>query len=506
MTLTTFLQLIWRRRWVVLLVTLMTLAVAAVGTHLMPRTYASTATLRVLTSSTGMGASERYDIGHADRLMRTYAEIATSAPLMNDLHAALGGVSPRIEVEIVSVTELMRITAYSQRPEIATEAANVLAQLLIDWRADTFDSDQQTAAQILGEQLVRVEADLEEARGEFATLVDELPDGDERITLLNRNIGLKEQLYASLLTQYEEARIADTLRANQISLSVPAARPTTPASPNIALNLILGGMIGLVGGAGLAFAFDSLDTRLYTIEQIESVTNLDVLGRIPVMRKDRRGLLTEDDSPEAQSYRRLRNHLFAHEDMTDSRSRTLLVTSAEPREGKSTIVANLAYTIAQSGLRVIVIDCDMRRPRQHTLFGRANRSGLSTILRRKQKITTDMKIGQAEGVHLITSGRPPKNPDAMLSSDTMIALLKYCARQFDVVLLDSPALLAVADAASLIPLVDGVLLVIRSAQKREVVESLCRQMANTNLIGVIVNRVKPDKSLRYYHYYQKENE
>lgn len=182
--------------------------------------------------------------------------------------------------------------------------------------------------------------------------------------------------------------------------------------------------------------------------------------------------------------------------------RTLLITSAEPGEGKSTIVANLASTLAEAGARVVVVDADLRRPTLHTLLVLPNQLGLTSVL--DEKATWDQVIRGARfpNVWAITSGPSTSKPAGLLASQRMTELVEHLARRFDVLLLDAPCLLGVADAAVLARMVDGVVLVASRGQAREqAVQAATAELATVraNVIGLVVNRAEPDES---YHYYQ----
>jgi capsular exopolysaccharide synthesis family protein len=287
-----------------------------------------------------------------------------------------------------------------------------------------------------------------------------------------------------------------------------ATLPESPIRPNVLLNLALAVIFGLALGVGLAFLAEYLDTRLYTEERIEEVTSLPVLGRIPYTRKWRGNVLSGGRSAHPEAYRRLRTNIYML--AQEGRLRTLLVSSAGPGEGKSTIATNLALTMTQSGIRVIAVDADLRRPTLHSMFGLPNRIGLSNVLEQQTTLEEAAQHGGPLGLRVLTSGPLPHNPAELLGSSEMTALLKELAEQFDAVLIDSPALLAVSDAAVLGPMADGVLLVVGRAQEGGKAVLAARQQLSdvrARLLGVVVNRAQREIGYRYYDYYtQPERE
>jgi capsular exopolysaccharide synthesis family protein len=235
--------------------------------------------------------------------------------------------------------------------------------------------------------------------------------------------------------------------------------------------------------------FERLDPTLYTIKKIEEVTRLPVLGQIALAkRQDPRAFLASS-AAEQEAFHRLRVAILAR--ARDLSLKTLLVTSAEPKVGTSTIVSNLARAIAQTGRRVVVVDADMRRPTLHTIFGVSNEVGLGSALGQAVGLDEAVQSSTIPEVYILPSGSLPANPAELLGSSQMQDVLRQLAQQYDLVLIDTPALGAAADAEELALAVDGVILVVRRAHSQEeTVRKACRQLATlkAKLIGVIVNR------------------
>jgi capsular exopolysaccharide synthesis family protein len=181
----------------------------------------------------------------------------------------------------------------------------------------------------------------------------------------------------------------------------------------------------------------------------------------------------------------------------------LLVTSAEPQEGKTTIVANLAYTLAESGRQVVAVDCDLRRPRLHATLNLTNEIGLSSVLQQQATLDAALHLTEFPGLQVLSAGPSTPKPAELLGSRAMTDLIGELRQRFDLVLLDTPAIAAVTDAAILAPLVDGVLLVVRRAKAREEgVRAACQQLAGVGArpIGVVLNRARQEGSYYYYQY------
>jgi capsular exopolysaccharide synthesis family protein len=292
-------------------------------------------------------------------------------------------------------------------------------------------------------------------------------------------------------------------------LVVPAAIPQTPSHPRAAINILLGFVVGLCGGVGLAFLIDNLNSRLYTSEQIESLTGLTLLSKIPAT--ERKYLLFSNNGnhplditmPIYEPFRRLSANVLVQ---TSNRSRggplrSFLLTSAEPGEGKSTIAVHLALAMARANQNIILIDADMRLPTLHEMLDLPNSQGLSSILRQKAHLQDVLQESQVPGLNVITSGPAPPNPSELLGSPQMRFLIQDLYGQFDVVLIDSPAFLPVADAAMLAPLIDGVILIVRRISIRlDAVREVCKQLEDINArpIGIVVNQAEQNGSYDYY--------
>jgi non-specific protein-tyrosine kinase len=445
---------------------------------------------------------------YADRLMNTYTQLATSRPVLDELASELNlKTLPEIKVETISNTELIKITVETSDPVIAMKSANTLAEILIIQGQQLYSGGGKSVRDILSEQLSQAEKELTDARHEYDTFVSENPKDSSQIELLNEKIKLKESTYTSLLDQYDQARLKESIRENTITVVEPATEPESPAKPNKVLNIIIGLIAGVIGGVGLAFLFENLGTRLYTSKQIEAVTELNTIGKIPSLPQKRLFRLwkARDESKITsfkEAFRRLHiqivNQSLKNED--GSSLKTLLITSSEPGEGKSTISYNLAKAIAQSGKKVILIDCDLHIPKQHIINGFSNDVGLSTVLTIETKFSETVQKTQYPGMHVLTSGPLPREPEKLLGSTQMKTLLKNLSEQYDMVILDTPALLSIADTISLMHDVDGILFIARrNVIQEEALREACRQLVNINgpMLGLVVNEAEQIGSYYY---------
>ncbi len=212
-------------------------------------------------------------------------------------------------------------------------------------------------------------------------------------------------------------------------------------------------------------------------------------------------------SPIAEAYRTLRTNLQFSK--LDSELKMILFTSTGPGEGKSTTASNTAVALAQSGKKVVIIDCDLRKPVQHKIFQKSNQIGLTNILVGSMHLSDVIHKTEVPSVNLITSGPIPPNPSELLGFAKMNKLLEILKQEFDYVIIDAPPVLAVTDACVLASKVDGVVLVISSGMVRPEMARKAKELikkASGHLLGLVMNKVEIEKENAYYYYYYGDEE
>lgn len=289
----------------------------------------------------------------------------------------------------------------------------------------------------------------------------------------------------------------------KLSIVTPASAPATPSSPNVQANLLVGLTVGLTLGIGLAVLRSILDTRVRGESELRRVTNVPVLGGVSFDADAAKKPLithTTTQSPRAESFRQLRTNLqFAH---VSHESKTVLVTSSVPGEGKSTTATNLAIAMAQAGQTVALVDADLRRPMIADYLGLERNVGLTTALVGKADVNDVLQSWGEDQLYVLTSGQIPPNPSELLGSEKMKQLIIRLESVFDAVIIDAPPLLPVTDAAVLAQQVGGVVLVVGTQKVRtgDVEKSLAAlDMVQADLLGVVLNRL-PVKGPDAYAY------
>ncbi len=341
-------------------------------------------------------------------------------------------------------------------------------------------------------------------------------------SILKRDLDSNRTLYEGLLEKLKEAGVTAGLRSNNFRIIEAARVPTRPSEPNIPRNLLFATVLGVVSGVGLAFVLENMDNSVRTPEQAQAISGLPSLGMIPMGSKaanagaygKRLALTSSKDvietvtqirpqSQMAESYRALRTSLLLSN--LGAPPKVIMVTSARPQEGKTTTSLNTAIVLAQKGVRVLLIDADLRRPSIHKTLGMGPRSGLSNLLTGsatlQQTITTSPIL---PNLFIMPAGTPPPNPAELLASFNMRDLIVELREQYDHIVIDTPPTLSVTDAVVLSPRADATILVIRSGQTTKQALRRARDIlvqVNAHVAGVLLNAVdltSPD----YYYYYE----
>ena len=354
------------------------------------------------------------------------------------------------------------------------------------------------------------ELDLTMGAGELAALITVEAIADTQLLRLFVEHSDPEQarLLANATAQaFIETNEQDGLtRPGSVSTVEPAVTPGRPISPRTNLNTVMGLVIGLLLAGALVLVFEYLDDTIKTTEDVEAAIGLPTLGgvaRFPRRRADVDALVVASPhrTAAAEGYRVLRTNVRFS--TIDDPAQALLISSTSPGEGKSTTVANLAVAMAQTGQRVIVVDSDLRRPTIHRIFGLSNGAGLTNaLLSREPDLSRFLQPTRFETLWVMTSGPLPPNPSELLGSRRLDAVISALRKEVDVLIFDSPPVLAVADASILAAKVDGTMLVVDAGHTRvqalqEAHKALGR--AKTRVLGAILNKLT-EQGRGYYYY------
>ena len=449
------------------------------------------------------------------REVDTQIQLLRSPDLRRAVDENLGGDALEISsitVSSVGSTDLISITVSSPSPQVAQAGANAMAELFVKQRraqvtgsfTDRADELRSKAREIDAE-IAKLDGQLAD-RGTPATLVDVLRS--QRSALVVQQADLRTRA-----TQFD---VEAATRSGASEVSQTATLPTSPYSPTPRRDASLAGVLALLLGIGLAFLLDRLDNGVRTLEDVERISKgVPVIGGIPIAvrgekgsrRIDRHSLrtLVPLDSIAAEAYRALASNL-RFSALGAKRTR-ILVTSSEGSEGKSTVTANLAIVLAESGQRVVIVSGDLRKPTVESFFGLDSKeSGVTSVLLGDHTLDDAVKpvvLASGRRLAVLPAGPLPQNPAEIVGSAAMGSLLdRLEAAGADFILIDSPPLLPVADSLALSQFADGavVLCLVGETPRNHLRETLERlQQVNTHIIGVVLNGV-PTKG-RYSRYY-----
>jgi polysaccharide biosynthesis transport protein len=304
-------------------------------------------------------------------------------------------------------------------------------------------------------------------------------------------------------------QITEIMQIENVSVVDQAVTPLTPVSPRVPLNLAVAIVVGVMAAVGLAFLVEYLDQTIKEPLEAQKLLEIPIIGVVPSVEGGSLFTLSNPRSPAAEAFRTMRTNI--QYSSVDRPVKVILVTGANPACGKSTISANLAVTLAQTGSSVLLVDADLRRPTQHMIFDIPSEPGLTTIAF-KEELALDsvLRKSRSEKLMILPSGPIPPYPSEMLASGRMEKLVKIFKEHFDYVIFDSPPIIAVTDAAVISKLVDGTLIVLDYGVVRrdEAVEAL-EQMrkVQANVIGAVINNMPHTKSYYSgYNYYYHESE
>jgi capsular exopolysaccharide synthesis family protein len=506
-----YVSVLTRRRRLVAIVFVATVAAALIATLARPPRWTATATVRVQPeTSLVTGTVGQDDISYLDRLMNTYSETATRPAIRSRVARDLRlDEPPEVAVTLPANTNLIDLDVTTDEAANAAPAANRVASLLVmEIRALARDSLKAAEASFrqrtrrLESEIVRLGARLEAAS---------LSGSSEEVIRLREQISGRRQSVTEQAEAHERNVSLLQARANTASLATPAARPTEPANRNLKLALALGLLLGSVGAAGLAFLVEGASGRLRTGDEIEAAVDAPMLAAVPTFDRFRHGSRFDVGPAAEEAIRRLRTALLL---LPDGNVRSLIVTSAAPGDGKSTIVANLGRSLAQPGRKVILVDADLRAPSLHTFFGDGdtgvgdgNRQGLSELLlstpaHKPPEWQEYCRETGVDGLHLIPAGRPVEDPSTLLGSIHTVKLLRELTGRFDWVIVDSPAVLAVPDALTIAPSVDAALLIAGPNTHRESLRLTHQDLTRMGapVLGVVVNGADDPELSPYLDY------
>ena len=376
------------------------------------------------------------------------------------------------------------------------------------------------------EQLQEKERKLEIALSNQKQQILNLQDRSIQYNILKRQWETNKELYTGLLERIKEVGVAAGMELNNISIVDKARVPINHSKPDLKFNLTLASALGLFGGIALAFLLNLLNNTVRTVEEFENLTHLPCLGVLPMgqqsvkSKKEKQSKQLPQEAMElivmqnktdslSEAFRSIRTSLMFSS--AQGVPKSLQITSSGPSEGKTTVSCNLASVLSANGSKVLLIDCDLRKPRVHKVFKIPSAPGLTDMLINGFDNSKVHKLSDQE-VYVMPSGVLPPNPAELLGSNEMSELIAAATEQYDHVILDSAPVLGIADSVVMTTKVDGVIFVSKygEANKENLKQTVKRlRMVRAPILGGILNGIDQqsdeyDNYGRYYYQYQQE--
>jgi len=456
------------------------------------------------------------DLSTGQQLAATYVQMAKRKPVLQGAIDSLGlqmnwgDLAGRVNAWLVPRTQFLEIGVVDSNPQRAKALADAIAEQLVLLSPANPSGISQDEQAFASQQLENLKVKIEDAEEEIRQLQEELDaaisarqiqDLQNQIQVLESKISGWQSTYSQLLTTLQGGDV------NALTIFEDASLPGRPIGTNVRMNVLLAAAIGFALATGAVLLIEFADDTLRIDEHgSESIMRLPLLGTVPRINGPR----YDPRSPEAEMFRQLRTKVLLSLPGGDLKS--LLITSPQPGDGKTSVASNLAVTMAAGGARVVVVDADLRSPSLHERFDQPNLTGLADLLN-ADKIQYEpllphlLQDTHVPSLSLLPAGRPPLDPSILLASPRMATLLEFLANQFDFVVLDSPPLLVSPDATLLGRLAQGTLLVLTpdKTSRRATLQAteILKSREDIHIIGVALNRISL-KRRAYPYYYRQE--
>ncbi len=533
--------MIKHRKWIIIWSVLVVMTLSIAFSVMQTPSYTSSALILsdVNTASESvLGSFFSAAMFDPDRFIKTQAEIIGTEIVAQ-------GVEARLTEEYNQIEERQALGSVEDVyvPEYVPGASELMSMVLVKERqnTNTFEIDITTTDPYLARDVAQAYAEeylnnrqlsairqISEARKEvwnrIQELEDQIEDVSQRIdqysgadipTELAAEATRAIDLWTSLYEKYMSLRISESLQQRGLEI-IENAKPGSQVGPRPYRNAILGMLVGLLLGIGLAFLWEYLDDTLKTREDFEKYYDCPIVGEIAYTspeEADKHEIVyfSHPNLPAVEGYRSLRTNIqFLN---VEKNIKTILVTSSSPEEGKSTVLVNLAAALSEMGKKVIIVEADLRRPalykyletkidKECDSFKKGH--GLTSVLAGTSNLVESLCKTEYAGLWVLMSGVKPPNPAELVSSHRMESLIQQLAERVDYVLIDAPPVLAISDAVAISPMVDGVLLVASYGMAERDTSRHCVNLlrqVKAEILGLIINNVVPLERYGYYHYY-----
>jgi polysaccharide biosynthesis transport protein len=490
--------------WLVVASTLVATIFSSLSVLRQPAIYQAHTTLMIGTTITDPNPSSN-ELLLGQQLAAAYADLANREILRNATKNALGlNGLPEYIARALPNTQLIEITVNDVDPERAQTVANELASQLILLSPVSGQSEERGRKEFIHERLNNLEAQIQATEEEIEKLQEELAntfsaqeisDRQDQISSLESKLNTMENNYGLLLSNTQQGAI------NTLTIIASAELPSNPIGSMKGLTILLAAVVGFLLAACEAYLLEYLDDTLKSPDSVMRLFSAPILGRIfeqaDGMNENRLYDADNSNHPLTEPFRALRTEI----DLADmgQRLKTILISSPDSGDGKTSVAVNLALSIAQRGKKVFLLDADLRKPKIHKIFNLANDEGLADVVFARAIFDWRIGIKEVRQIFVLTAGNTPPDPAELLSSEKMELFLSELEEVADVIIVDGPPLF-VPDAMILASQVDGVLLVVRPSHTRQSLAKASMEhikLVGAKVVGVVLNRI-PLRGADYY--------
>ncbi|MDJ0753049.1 MAG: polysaccharide biosynthesis tyrosine autokinase [Ardenticatenaceae bacterium] len=511
-----YLALIWHWAWLIVLGVVGAAGVALLVSLNTTPVFSATAQLLI---DQAAGDGSYGEILRNERLSATYVELIKVDPVLNEtiqrleLPFTTSQLSGMVSTSAPLDTQLLNIRVVDTDAERGSEIANTLATVFVDFLAEQQGSRFETALARFDTEAEKVANEIQRIETEINTVVgidNPTPENAALLSRLETQLREQQEIYNQLFNDAQTLRIEASTQTNNVVVVENATPGKNQIRPQTLQNTILAAAVGGMIALGFIFLIDFLDNSVKSPTQVQEELGLSSIGVVSFIKSEEdspAGRLITHHAPRApisEAFRMLRTNLEFSS--IDEKIQRLIVTSPSPGEGKSTTTANLATVLAQSGNRVILIDSDLRRPSQHKIFDVPNNQGLTTaLLDSETPVSFHWQNTIVPGLRLMTSGPLPPNPAELLNSQRLSHILDDLHKEADIIIIDTPPILTVTDAAILAPKANGVVLVAQIGSTALDALAHAAQIivkGEANLYGIVLNRATSTRGSYYNYYYR----
>jgi capsular exopolysaccharide synthesis family protein len=492
----------WR---LIAIVTILAAGVSAISTMFQQDIYLSKTTL-VIGTTLSNANPDSGQIYIAQQLAQIYADMARREPVQQATMQALGITwLPAYASRVVPNTQMIEISVTDTNPKRAQIIANELASQLMLQSPTLGNTETGSRQDFITEQLSSLQNQIQDTEKQLEELqkslvglnsASQIANIEKQISAQTEKLSTLRKDYASLLENSTQGSV------NTLSVVEPANLPFSPTGTNRLTIILLAGLVGFSLGTGAAYLLEFLDRTLKTTSDVERVFNLPVIGYITEISGDGRKGSYVSDHPQsilAENFRLLCSNINFYQ--ASHPIQTILITSPNQGAGKTTVAANLAWSLAQEEKKVLLLDADLRRPAVHASLGIDKEYGLADVIRNKASLDGVTKSMNSEGCfRVITAGRTGSRTFDISGSNRIAGILSELKQKFELVIVDAPPLI-IADSYNLASTADVVIIVIEPSQTpeeqaRTIKEQLDR--AGAKVIGVVFNRISEESANAYY--------